>query len=375
MKFRIRYADQVVGVFVILSFVILAGFLVAVGSKQRWFARDYRYQSRFSSGSGLAVGTAVLLKGFQIGRIESISLTERNEAAVSFVVYDAFADRVTENSILEYVTSPIGLGSQLLFHQGKSSERAPEHSLIPSFDTSEGRRIAEAGLVDRPPKDDTITRLLSNVNPLVENVNATVVQLERTLAQVNGALSGEGSGPVAAALDDASKAVAGVNTLVGELNSVLRTTIPRVDRIASEAEASVPLLLDELETSSRSVSAILANLEKTSESLADPTGLVPKLLDPKGSLKTLLDDNDALFRRVDNSFAQVEQMLGNLNRASASLADQMPRIAAVVDEARTALEQAEDVMEGLKNNPLLRKGITDRTEPSAAPSGGRTTDF
>jgi phospholipid/cholesterol/gamma-HCH transport system substrate-binding protein len=49
MKFRIRYADQVVGTFVILSFFILVGFLVAVGSRQRWFAKDARYESRFSS--------------------------------------------------------------------------------------------------------------------------------------------------------------------------------------------------------------------------------------------------------------------------------------------------------------------------------------
>ena len=375
MKFRIRYADQVVGAFVILSFVILAGFLVAVGSKQRWFARDSRYESRFSSGSGLAVGTAIMLKGFQIGRIESVSLTGRNEAAVSFVIYDDFAERVTANSILEYVTSPIGLGSQLLFHQGKSSERSPEGSLIPAFDTPEGRRLVAAGLVDMPPKDDTITRLLSNVNPLIENVNATVVQLERTLVQVNGALSGNGTGPVADALNEAASAVAGVDTLVAELTTALRATLPRVDGIAAAAEVSVPALLDELETSSKSVSAILANLEKTSESLADPTGLVPKLLDPKGSLKTLLDDNNALFRRVDNSFAEVEQMLGNLNRASATLADQMPRITAVVEEARAALQQAEDVMQGVKNNPLLRKGIPERVTAPAAPSGGRTTDF
>jgi phospholipid/cholesterol/gamma-HCH transport system substrate-binding protein len=326
-------------------------------------------------GSGLTVGTPILLKGFQIGRIESVSLTDRNEAAVGFVVYDTFADRVTMNSILEYVTSPIGLGSQLLFHQGKSSERAPERSLIPSFDTPAGKRLAEAGLVDMPPKDDTITRLLSNVNPLVENVNATVVQLERTLAQVNGAMAGEGSGPVAAALEDAAKTVEGVNALVAQLNDAMRTTLPRVDRMASEAESAVPALLDELEASAKSVSSVLANLEKTSASLADPTGLVPKLLDPKGSIKTFLDDNNALFKRVDNSFAQIEQTLGNLNKASASLADQMPRITAVVEEARGALQQAEDVMEGLKNNPLLRKGITERVEPAAAPTGGRTTDF
>lgn len=375
MKFRIKFADQVVGSFVILAFVALAALIVSVGAQQRWFARDFRYESRFPSGFGLAVGTPLLLKGFQIGRIESISLTERNEATVVFVVYDTYVDRVRENSLLEFVTSPIGLGSQLLFHPGKSGEPAPERSFIPSFETPEGRRLVDAGLVDRPPKDDTITRLISNVNPLIENINATVVQLERSLALVNGALSGQGTGPVAETLDDAAGTVAGVNRLVAQLNAVLEETAPRVNRIAAEAESSLPALLGDVEASVRSVAGITANLEKTTASLADPTGAIPKLLDPKGSIKLLLDDSGRLFSRVDNSFAQVEAALGNVNQATASLAGQMPRITAVVEDVRTALKQAEDVMEGLKNNPLLRGGISPRVDAGAAPSGGRTLDF
>ena len=375
MKFRIKYADQVVGVFVILAFVALSAILIAIGSNQRWFARDYPFFSRFPSGSGLSVGTPLILKGFPVGRIDSISLNDKNEAEVAFVVYDTFIDKVRMDSLLEYVVSPIGLGSQLLFHPGKSAAPAPERSFIPSFDTPEGKRLVEEGLVDRPPKDDTITRLLSNVNPLIENVNATVVQLERTISLVNGALAGKGDGPVAVALNDAAATVTGVKTLVSELNAVAGTTGPRVDRIAAEVERSVPELMARLESAAASVVAIADNLEKTSESLADPTGLVPKLLDPKGSLKTLLDDNGVLFGRVDNSLAQVEATLGNLNDATAGFADQMPRIIAVIEDVRSALEKAEDVMEGLKNNPLLRGGISERTEASASPVGSRTKDF
>lgn len=375
MKFRIKYADQVVGAFVILAFVALGFILVTVGSKQRWFARDYQFYSRFPSGAGISVGTAILLKGFQIGRIDAISLNAKNEAEVGFVVYDTFIDKVKANSLLELVTSPIGLGSQLLFHPGKGETAAPERSFIPSFDTIEGKRLVDTGLVDRPPKDDTITRLLSNVNPLIENVNATVVQLERTLAQVNGALAGTGSGPVAETLNEVAATMVGVNRLVDEVNRVAAVSGPRVDTLTAEIERSVPELLHRLEETTASVAATTANLEKMSASLADPTGAIPKLLDPKGSMKQLLDDNGVLFARVDNSFAQVEGALGNLNEATAVLASQMPRIVAILDEARAALEKAEDVMEGLKNNPILRGGISERVESSTSPTATRTADF
>jgi len=389
MKFRIRYADQVVGVFVILAFIILAGTIVLVGANNRWFARDYRFESRFASSSGLSVGTPILLKGFQIGRIDTIELTSKNEARVTIAIFDTYADRVRLNSLMEYVTSPIGLGSQLLFHPGKSTALAEEGSFIPSFDTPEGKKLVEADLVNRPPKDDTITRLLSNMNPLIENVNATVEELQITVALVNDVLAGKGIGPIAAALDDTAKTISGVKTLVANVDrlvvnadDLLGTTGTRADSIISEVEQSVPTMLAQVESavvSARdtvdSVSAIAANLEKTSASLADPTGLVPKLLDPKGSIKTLLDDNGVLFGRVDGSLAQVEAALSNLNDATASFSDQMPRIVGVIEQARGAIVKAEDVMEGLKNNPLLRGGIPERVENTSAPSGARTTDF
>lgn len=375
MKFRIKYADQIVGIFVVLAFVLLASILVVMGGRQRWFARDYQYVSRFPSSTGLAAGTSILYKGFQIGRIRQVSLNGENEVDVSFVIFDTYVDRVRENSILELVISPIGLGNQLLFHPGRSEKSLAERSFIPSLESPEGKRIVAQNLVDRPPKDDTITRLIANVNPLLENVNATVVQLERALGQVNDAVAGTGSGPVADSLRDASSIIAQVNETVGSAG-------PRVDRMMADVEGSLPTILARVEASVDSVKALAEsavvigkNFEATSEALRDPTGLVPRLLDPKGSLKTFLDDGDRLFNRVDNSLAEVEQALGNLEGSTATLAAQMPRIAATIDDARAAIVSAQDVLEGLKNNPLLRGGIPERVDPQAAPTSLRTTDF
>ncbi len=364
MKLRVRYADQVVGAFVLIAFAMLSFILVAVGSEQRWFARDYRYESRFTSSAGMTAGTPILLAGFQVGRISSISLNERNEAEVVFVIYDTFVDKVRENSILELVTSPVGLGSQLLFHTGKSERVLPERSFIPSFDMPEGRRLVTDGLVNRPPKDDTITQLLSNINPLVENVNSAVVQLDKVLVQVNGAMAGTGTGPVSEALVDAASTVEGINALVAELNRAMKDVTPDLDGIVKDVASATD-----------SFATIGKNFEKTSAAFADPTGIVPRLLDPKGSLKTLLDDNNVLFNRLDSSLGSIEGTLGNLEGATAALADQMPQIAATIEEARKAIVSAQDVMEGLKNNPLLRGGIPERVGPQSAPTSLRTTDF
>lgn len=375
MKFRIRHADRIVGLFVILAAAMVAVLVVVLGANQRWFARDYRYRSRFPSASGLSAGTPILFKGFQIGRIESVVLNGQDQVDVQFAVYDTYVDRVKENSILELVTSPIGLGSQLLFHPGSGPTAAPEGSFVPSYDTEEGRSLVERGLVVRPPKDDTITRLLANVNPLVENVSSTVAELERTLGLVNGALAGTGGGPVARVVTDASAAVEGVKDLVAGANATLGSTGARVDRITAELEASLPATLGQVDSAVSSIVAMTANLKSLSDSLTDPTGLVPKLLDPKGSVATLLNDGNRLFDRVDASLASTQGALANLESATAAFADQMPRIVAVIEEARAAIVQAEDVMEGLKNNPLIRGGVSERVQSTPSASPTRDLDF
>ncbi len=343
MTFRMRNADKIVGLFVILAVTLVAVLLFLLGANQRWFARDYRYYSRFPSASGLSVGMPILFKGFQIGRVESVRLSEEDDVDVDFVVYDTYLDRVRENSILELVTSPIGLGSQLLFQPGVVDLPVQEGAFIPSLDTPEGKDLVDRGLVQRQAKDDSISQLLANVNPLLENVNSTVVELQTTLSYVNAALSGAGDSPLTTTVADVSEIVAGVRVLVSSV-------VPKVDQLT-------------------------ANLVKTSEALADPTGLVPKLLEPKGSIQTILDDGNRLFDKIDSSFNAVQGALTNLEDATSSFSDQMPRIVAIIEEARSALVTAEDLMEGVKNNPLIKGGVPQRVDPSSQSAPPRKMDF
>jgi len=70
MKFKIRYADQIVGFFVILSLLAFGTVLILLGVNQRWFAKDYYFRSVFSSSANIAPGTPILMKGFQVGKID-----------------------------------------------------------------------------------------------------------------------------------------------------------------------------------------------------------------------------------------------------------------------------------------------------------------
>jgi len=238
-----------------------------------------------------------------------------------------------------------------LFHPGRGEAALSEDAFIPTADSLEGKTIIEQELVEIPPKDDTITRLLANVNPLLENVNKAVVTINRTLTEVNRALAGQSAGPLGNIVNDASAAAA-----------ALPGTMENVDAIVADVQTRVAGLLDQVSSLLAEFEAISGNLVATTDSIRDPTGLVPKLLDPSGSIKTFLNDGNALYDKVMSIIGEVDKSVKSLQGIVTGLNGEMPKIAAVLNETRTAIQQAQDVLEGVKNNPLIRGGVTERVE-------------
>ena len=344
MRFRIKYADKIVGLFVIVAAVFFVGGIVLLGANQRWFSHDIRFVTRFPSAAGAAPGTAIMMRGFQVGKMTKVRLNDANEVDAEFVIYDTYYPKVKEYSILELVTSPIGLGTQLLFHPGKGESPAAPGSSIPLADSDEGKDFIDRGLVDIPVKDDSITRLLAGVNPLIENANKTIVTINRTLTEINRALAGQSSGPLGSIVVNASDAVAHADTLVADLSTQASTLVAKANALVD------------------SVTVISKNLEATTASIRDPTGLVPKLLDAKGSIKSILDDKNALYDSISGSISELQKTLKNIQDITSSLSGEMPSIAVTIDEGRAAIKQAQDVLAGLKNNPLLKGGIPVRAD-------------
>jgi phospholipid/cholesterol/gamma-HCH transport system substrate-binding protein len=285
-----------------------------------------------------------MMRGFQVGKVTKVRLNDANEVDAELVIYDSYYPKVKADSLLELVTSPVGLGTQLLFHPGKGESLMTAGSYIPLADSDQGKELIDQGLVDIPTKDDTITRLLAGVNPLIENANKTIVTINRTLTEINRALAGQSSGPLGSIVTSASDAAVHADAMVANVSTQATALVEKANALVD------------------SINAITKNLEATTAAIRDPTGLIPKLLDPKGSLKTLLDDKNVLFDSINGSIGELQKSLKNVQDISASLNGQMPSIALTIDESRTAIKQAQDVLIGLKNNPLLRGGIPEKAE-------------
>lgn len=319
MKFKIKYADQIVGILTIFAIIALIVVIFMLGSKQRWFAKNYDYNTTFETGAGLSPGMPLQYKGFTIGKIKKISLDENNLVSVSFYIFDNYNDRAKEGSCVELIINPIGLGNQFMFYPGNGSALIAENSSIPRIDSPEGRMMVENQMVSVPKREDTISNIVAQVNPLLTNIN-------NTLSQINGT----GKGPLADTMMN-------VNGITGNMNASLGDILTNVNNLTAE-------------------------LSKASSS---PDGLVPALMDPDGTM----------FDNIETSLNAVAGTLNNVEDASSILKTQVPQIARMIEDLRIALVKGQDVLEALRNNPILKNGVPDRVQSDSSGTNSRNIDF
>lgn len=328
MRLRYRFANQVVGVFVILALALTVALIVLMGANQRWFRANYEYYSILPDARNVNVGMAVTFRGFTIGRVRDISLTRENDVDLRFTIQEEYLDQIRENSIIQVVSNPLG-GGEIVFHQGREvTSPLPEGSRIPLYDSKEGLRLREDNEVLVLRSADPIAQIIGQVDPILVN-------LDRVLLNV-----AELTGDLEQALD-------------GQLDGVV---------------------LD--------LARISTNLRETSEAFRDPTGLIPTLLDPQGSVARLLDDNNELYDQITGVVSSLEQSVSSLqssleqvSRFAEYVNDAQPQISTLLEQGRDTLDTSEDVLEGLRNNPLLRGGIPEEVDQPSTFQGIRDEEF
>lgn len=337
MKFRIRHADRIVGLFILVALALVAAMLIFIAINQRWFSHNANYVSKLKSATGLTVGTDITMRGFKLGKISDMSLSKDtdNLVEIKFYVYEKYIDKVTENSVLELSTSPIGLGTSLEFHSGKSRAHLKEGSLVPSLGLPEGLALERAGLVDRPQGDSPITTALASVNEL--------------LLLINDTLKGRGSGPINDTLLSIKK---GANSFPA--------TMANVNLISDDLKnglANLPTVMNQIE-------AATANLQVLTEKIRDPDSLIPTLLGTKD-----------LPQQIEQTMQQLHKAMDDVTKITSGIAGEVPKLSSLLMETRAAISSAQDVMEGLKNNPLLKDGITKKPSQQAVYESLRREDF
>ncbi|MDR1286850.1 MAG: MlaD family protein [Treponema sp.] len=344
MKFTVRFADQVVGVFIILALAVLIFVIFMLGKSQRWFSRDYYFTTYFSSASGLSENMPVQYRGFTIGHVKSFDLAEDDRVEVRFYIFDTYISRVREGSLVEMMVSPIGLGNQFLFYPGLGNTQVAEGEIIPSVNSSEGKAIRAQGLGQVPVHDDSISLILSRLSATLDSANTALMDISTLTAQVTDALEGSESTSMGRIVGNAERTMAGIESMTAELPEMIGESLSSV--------------LEQIHP-------IITNLDELSA----------KLNDPDGSVSLMLRSDGEVYTNLVSTLNAVSGTMRNLERTSAFLPTQLPQLAVIISDFRNVLKGAEDVLTALSNNPLLRNGIPERLETRSGGTSPRDIPF
>jgi phospholipid/cholesterol/gamma-HCH transport system substrate-binding protein len=347
MRFRIRFADKLVGVLFIAALLGLVVVIFLLGSHQRWFAKDYRFTAYFDSAVGLSPNMAVQYKGFTIGNIKSIQLTADDRVEAELFIFDNYADRVREGSIVELQVSPIGLGNQFLFYAGLGPNQLEEGAVIPVRSSPEAEDLVRRGLASLPPQGDSISILVSRANTLLETINTVALEVEEAFAGTGETSLGRIVGNAEGTLRDLSGTAVDFSRTAGD-----------VSRVADDVSGTLQTILQDIRP-------VIANLETLSASLADPNSSVAAVLNVDGEVYSGLID----------SLNAVSGTLRNLEKTTAFIPPQLPQVAALIGELREILGTAEDVLIALTNNPLLKNGVPTRSNTQSGGASPRDVSF
>jgi len=334
MKLTIRFADQIVGALIIIAVGILVFVVFMLGSSQRWFIRDNDYATYFDSASGLSQNMPVQYKGFTIGRVKSIKFNlDDDRVDVRFSIFKEYTDKVKRGSRVELVSSPISAiaGNQFLFYPGRGleDEPLPPGTLIPPVNSPESQNLPDKDLTSVPARDDGIGNIINQVGI--------------TLGLLNEAL-GEGTGEnkLTEILDNVVKLLTEIQGLVAKISGDL-----------------------DIETLMGDLNPMIANFNQISQKLSEPDNAVMSFLSSEGNLYGNLEKT---LEAASGSLQQLEGTLGDIHT-------QTPQLAALFGRLLTAVKSANQVLESVKNNPLLKGGVPEQTETRAGGSNVRDMEF
>ena len=331
MKLTIRFADKIVGAFIILALGILVFAIFMLGSNQRWFSRDYYFKTYFSSAAGLSQNMAVQYKGFTIGHVKSIRLAENDLVEVRFTIFDIYIDRVKQGSLVDVNVSPIGMGNQFLFFSGKGNDLISEGETIPAVNSHEGRQLQAMGLTDLSEQGDGISAILNRAGTLFDTLNILLADVQEALA--------------------------------GTSQSSLGRIVGNVETMTEKISGDV--IDDVLNSIATQIEPILANIREISAGIAAPDS----------SVMAILDSDGEVYADLAASLDAISGILQNLEKTSDFIPAQLPQVAVMLTNLHIALRNANDTIVALNNNPLLRGGIPERKETKTGGAQTRDLEF
>jgi phospholipid/cholesterol/gamma-HCH transport system substrate-binding protein len=322
-----RKYETIVGIFVVASLIALLIMVLIVAKQEGLFVDYVQYRAVFKNVSGLKPGSEVRLAGVQVGTVKDSAVGADGRITVTFEVMEKYRNQIREDS-----RASIGYIGLLGDRSLDLTAGSPDKPAVPP----------QGSVIAVEPLD--ITEMLTRATPYIE----TIQKILTNLASITDQLV-DPKGDLYRFVGELRVASEKINKKQGTLGLLLND--PKLYQETTKALTSAEKFLASLE----STKGLMGTLLYDPEFRAEAQKIMADLREVMAQLRRSTEPIHASVARLPEMAKKLENLLDNLDRASAGLPD-------LVVTGQEAASDAGKAAQAAQRSWLLRRHVPKAEE-------------
>jgi len=305
----IHRVELKVGLFLIISTVLIAAAIGYVAYKKDFFAKVYTFTLASKSGENLTEGMPVVFSGFKIGMVHALELSEDGSVLIKIKIPERHVKWIRADST--FITTKPLLGSARIVVVTNnlrspilSSEQTPEVANVSDIDEAIKKARPLLEKVDKIA--DNIGRLTasladpqSGVHKILANAEKLTANLAQKKSLLEMAVSDQESiASIYAALKQAKDITANVEAI-----------LEKVDKMAEKTDDMVYGEDGILSTISKGLKDVLAKLKKLDVTIDNVNKISGEAAGSAANLKVLRNEIDAAVNSIGKLARELDKKI------------------------------------------------------------------
>jgi phospholipid/cholesterol/gamma-HCH transport system substrate-binding protein len=261
-----------VGLFIIITSVLIVAFIGYVASKKGVFAKEHTYTLSSKSGENLTEGMPVVFSGFKIGRVDSLELNAAGHVVIKIKVPDKHIRWIRADSVF-ILEKPLIGSARIYVATANLNAPALSEEAIP--------QIVEA---------NDINDAVKSIKPILEKISSITYHVETLTSNL-----ADPDGDMAKILSNAKNASQRVDGILKKVDALASKTDEQIYG-SQGALTHVQTILKDLIFKLKKMDPVLDNINRISADTADTTKDMKAL---RQDIDRMVNDLDTLLKDID----------------------------------------------------------------------------
>jgi phospholipid/cholesterol/gamma-HCH transport system substrate-binding protein len=280
------------GLFVIISTLILIAAVYFIGNKQNIFGKTFKISSVFNNANGLKLGNNVRYSGINVGTVKNITMINDTSICVDMVIQDKILKHIKKNAVATIGSDGL-VGSMII-------------NIIPGRGLSEP--LISGDTIQSYSKIST-NDMLTTLNTTNENAAMLTADLLKITTSIN-----EGKGTLGLLLNDSAMA-SDLKQSIKNIKTISKNTSKTIDELnkiisSVDYDESLAAVILSDSISAIKMRSIINNLENSSVEInsviTNINDVVKQIKDGEGALNYIVNDT-ILVKDIDETMKNIKE--------------------------------------------------------------------